>query len=71
MPSHRSFIAMSLAVVWLFIYAFVIMLIGSQFTHAPQWIQLPFYAVAGVVWIFPLRPLMKWAARAYVDREEP
>ncbi len=30
------------------------------------WSQLIFFAVAGIVWALPLRPLMRWAHRAGV-----
>ena len=26
----------------------------------PAWAQLIFYAIAGIVWIFPLKPLFAW-----------
>lgn len=29
----------------------------------PAWAQLIYYAVAGIVWIFPLRPLFAWMNR--------
>lgn len=29
----------------------------------PTWAQLTFYAIAGVVWIFPLKPLFAWMNR--------
>jgi hypothetical protein len=29
----------------------------------PTWAQLIFYAVAGIVWIFPLKPLFAWMNR--------
>lgn len=29
----------------------------------PVWAQLVFYAVAGIVWIFPLKPLFAWINR--------
>ena len=29
----------------------------------PTWTQLIFYAVAGIVWIFPLKPLFDWMKR--------
>jgi hypothetical protein len=29
----------------------------------PTWAQLIFYAVAGIVWIFPLKPLFAWMKR--------
>ena len=29
----------------------------------PTWAQLIYYAVAGVIWIFPLKPLFGWMNR--------
>ena len=29
----------------------------------PTWAQLVFYAIAGIVWIFPLKPLFAWMNR--------
>lgn len=34
--------------------------IGTQITSAPHWAQLIFYILAGIAWVFPLRPLMRW-----------
>lgn len=30
---------------------------------APAWAQLAYYALAGVIWIFPLKPLFAWMNR--------
>ena len=29
----------------------------------PTWAQLIFYAIAGIIWIFPLKPLFAWINR--------
>ncbi|MBC7769638.1 MAG: DUF2842 domain-containing protein [Phycisphaerales bacterium] len=29
----------------------------------PFWAELIFYAVAGIIWIFPLKPLFAWINR--------
>jgi len=29
----------------------------------PAWAQLVYYAIAGIVWIFPLKPLFGWMNR--------
>lgn len=29
----------------------------------PTWAQLIFYAAAGIIWIFPLKPLFAWINR--------
>lgn len=35
--------------------------LGAQLAPAlPTWAQLCFFAVAGVAWVFPLRPLFRW-----------
>lgn len=31
--------------------------------YAPAWAELAYYAVAGVIWIFPLKPLFGWMNR--------
>ncbi len=30
----------------------------------PTWAELIYYAVAGIIWIFPLKPLFGWINRA-------
>jgi hypothetical protein len=39
-------------------------LAGALLPRAPAWAQLVFFAVAGIVWIAPLRPLFAWMNRA-------
>jgi membrane protein implicated in regulation of membrane protease activity len=29
----------------------------------PTWAELIYYAIAGIVWVFPLRPLFRWMNR--------
>lgn len=29
----------------------------------PQWAELVFYVVAGIIWVFPLKPLFTWMNR--------
>ena len=31
-------------------------------TRAPAWALLGFYVLAGVAWVAPLRPLLRWMA---------
>lgn len=45
------------------IWIFFIGTIGSYITDQPIWIQLPFYIFAGVAWILPLRPVLRWMNR--------
>lgn len=34
--------------------------IGSRITDWPFWAQLPFYVIAGIAWILPVRPVLRW-----------
>ena len=35
----------------------------ALFPLLPAWAQLIYYAIAGIVWIFPLKPLFAWINR--------
>jgi hypothetical protein len=51
--------------VYLALYAAGAATIGSALIPIlPAWAELVFYAVAGIIWIFPLRPLFRWMTRA-------
>jgi hypothetical protein len=45
--------------VFLVIYVVAAVMIGEQL-HAMPWAALAFYGIAGVAWVFPLRPLFAW-----------
>lgn len=46
---------------YLAIYAILAASLGvALFPVVPAWAQLIYYAIAGIVWIFPLRPLFRW-----------
>jgi hypothetical protein len=49
---------------YLALYAALAASIGVWLAPAlPTWAELAYYAVAGVVWIFPLTPLFGWINR--------
>ena len=46
------------------LYAALAATIGAALVPTiPVWAQLVFYAVAGIIWIFPLKPLFAWMNR--------
>ena len=46
------------------IYAFLAASLGVALVPVlPVWAQLIFYAIAGIIWIFPLKPLFGWINR--------
>ena len=46
--------------VYLFIYIVLAATIGGMTSNWPRWAELVFYVVAGIAWIFPLKPLFAW-----------
>ena len=59
-PTWRQGAGMALILGWIILWCVVVASIGFRITNAPWWAQAPFYLVAGIVWIFPLRPLLRW-----------
>jgi hypothetical protein len=46
------------------LYAALAASLGAALAPAlPNWAELAYYAVAGVVWILPLKPLFAWMNR--------
>ena len=56
----RKLIAMLIVLAWLFAWIVGASMIGSRMTEWNQLLQLLFYIVAGLGWIFPLRPVFRW-----------
>jgi hypothetical protein len=56
----RRAIGALVILVFLTFYLALAATLGGQLANAPWWAQLLFYAVAGVAWAFPLRPLFVW-----------
>lgn len=59
-PSWRKpagmLIILTLIVVWCVAIVSASAIVGGW----PWWLQLPFYLIAGIVWILPLKPLLLW-----------
>ena len=51
-------------IAYLVLYAGVAATLGAWLLpHLPFWGELLYYALAGVVWTFPLKPLFAWMNR--------
>lgn len=59
-PAARRALGGFAIVAWLALYIGAAALIGERLTRAPALAQLAFYAVAGVAWVLPLRPVFAW-----------
>jgi len=56
----RKIIASLVMLAFLAVWIFLAGTIGTRLTEAPDWLQLVFYIFAGIAWVLPLRPLMRW-----------
>ncbi|HKR17324.1 DUF2842 domain-containing protein [Rhizorhapis sp.] len=59
-PSWRKPVGMFLILGIIAVWAFIIASLSQQIGALPGWVQLIIYAVAGIVWILPLKPLLAW-----------
>lgn len=63
--SLRKLIGTIVLVIFVFIYAIVVVNIGPKIVveGTPWWAQLAFYATAGLAWTLPAGVLIKWMAQ--------
>lgn len=59
-PSLRKPFGVLLIVVLLIGYALLIAGAANRLSQLPSLVQAPIYLILGVIWILPLRPLLRW-----------
>lgn len=59
-PTWRKPVGMLLILGIIAVWAFIIASMSQHIGALPGWAQLVIYAVAGIIWIFPLKPLLAW-----------
>jgi hypothetical protein len=59
----RRAIAGAVIVAYLIAYVVLAATIGGNLTGMPWFVQLGFYAIAGMLWALPLRPLFAWMGK--------
>jgi predicted membrane channel-forming protein YqfA (hemolysin III family) len=59
-PSWRKPVGMLLILAIVALWAIAIASFSEVIGGWPGWLQAIFYVVAGIVWIFPVRPLLTW-----------
>ncbi len=59
----RIFIASVAGLTFLVLWISGAAVLGDVFRGTPILVQFVYYAIAGFVWVFPIRWLMLWAAR--------
>jgi predicted membrane channel-forming protein YqfA (hemolysin III family) len=56
-PTAAVFMILGVILVW----AALIASISDTVTRWPAFVQLLFYIAAGLVWILPLKPILRWS----------
>lgn len=59
----RSVIAALAGVLGFILYVVVVLLVADRVRHLHWAIEMLFFAVAGIAWVWPAKRLMVWAAR--------
>lgn len=63
--STKKAIGCAALLTYMALYAAAAAALGAALIpHLPAWGELAYYAVAGVIWIAPLKPLFVWMNRA-------
>ena len=59
-PSSRSGNGMLILIIGLTLYAFLAAGIGNLLDDWNLAVQMTYYLIAGVIWIFPVKKLLQW-----------
>lgn len=59
-PSWRKPVGMMLILALIAFYAWAVTTIIEWMGDMPSWLMIVIYALAGVAWIAPLKPLLLW-----------
>lgn len=59
-PSWRKPVGMGLILLLILGWSVGVASLSGPIGHLPELVQLAVYAVLGIVWIAPLKPLLRW-----------
>jgi hypothetical protein len=59
-PSYRKLVGIVLILLLIVVWAAFVASLAQIVGRWPILIQAPFYLVMGIVWIIPLKPLVRW-----------
>jgi hypothetical protein len=59
-PSWRKPFGALLIVLLITVWAGLVVSQAERITALPGLVQIPIYCFAGIVWILPLKPLLRW-----------
>jgi predicted membrane channel-forming protein YqfA (hemolysin III family) len=59
-PTWRKPAGMIFMLLIIALWAVLIASFSNEIGSWPNAVQIPFYIVAGIIWIFPMKPLLRW-----------
>lgn len=59
-PSWRKPAGVGLILLWITVWAVIIVTASDVIASMPWPVHLLYYVIAGIAWIFPLKPLLRW-----------
>lgn len=59
-PSWRQPLGVFLILAWIAAWAVAAVTLAPLVFGLPRWLQFVYYAFAGLAWIAPLKPLLRW-----------
>lgn len=62
-PAAKRALGALAILIFLFAYIVLVASFASAIGAWPIWVQAIFYAVAGVIWVAPLKPVFDWMGR--------
>lgn len=57
---YRRAIGLLAIGIFMFVYIILAASLGNLFLDKPLWIKMTYFSIAGLVWVFPLKPLFIW-----------
>ena len=61
-PKWRNGVGMMLILLVIAVWAVIVATLAPYVARLPFLVEMLFYLVAGIAWIFPVRPLLNWTA---------
>jgi hypothetical protein len=66
-PAAGVFMILGVIIVW----ALLVASVSDIVTRWPALVQLLFYMVTGIIWILPLRPILRWSETGRWRADQP
>lgn len=67
----RKFLGAVVLVTWLVAYVAVAAVIGDRIAHEHWAWKVLYFPIAGLAWILPLKPLLRWVHAKDAPKESP